>query len=146
MDKIVTILLVEDDDVDAMAIERSFIKHRIANPIIRAHDGKSALEMLRSNKVDSPYIILLDLNMPRMGGIEFLESIRKDVSLKRSVVFVLTTSKDDKDVVAAYDNFVAGYFIKEDSGIGFHNVVELLSGYWKIVHLPDKDPNKKLIK
>ena len=138
MGKEVTILLVEDDDVDAMAIERSFKNHRIANTIVRALDGKEALDMLRVNQISSPYIVLLDLNMPRMGGIEFLEAIRSDVNLKRSVVFVLTTSKDDKDIVAAYDNFVAGYFIKEESGIGFHNVVEMLSGYWKIVHLPEK--------
>lgn len=134
--KVVTILLVEDDDVDAMAIQRSFHKNRIANPIVRAYDGEEALHLLKNSDVPKPYIILLDLNMPRMGGLEFLDNIRNDEDLKSSVVFILTTSKDDRDITSSYKKFVAGYFIKEETGVEFENITELLSGYWKIVHLP----------
>ena len=90
----------------------------------------------KNKDVPKPYIILLDLNMPRMGGLEFLEEIRKDPELKSSVVFILTTSSDDRDITSSYEKFVAGYFIKEETGVEFENITDMLSGYWKIVHLP----------
>ncbi len=132
----VTLLLVEDDDVDAMTVERSIEKQRIKNPIVRAHDGLEALEFLRTKKVPKPYIILLDLQMPRMNGIEFLRELRKDENLTDSVVFILTTSSDAKDLAAGYENHVAGYFVKDATGPLFADVVNVLDHYWKIVHLP----------
>lgn len=134
--KEVTLLLVEDDDVDAMTIERSFKTNRIANPIIRAYDGREALEMLRNNQVNSPYVILLDLQMPRMNGIEFLEALRADKELAHSVVFVLTTSKAEEDMIAGYENNIAGYFLKDQSGDNFIDLVNVLDSYWKVVHFP----------
>ncbi len=133
--KEVTLLLVEDDDVAAMSVERSFDKQCIANTIIRAKDGREALDLLLANKVPEPYIILLDLNMPRMNGIEFLVAVRESEKLRKAVVFVLTTSNTDKDIVSAYEQYIAGYFVKNETGKGFQKVVELLNGYWKIVHL-----------
>ena len=132
----VTLLLVEDDDVDAMTIERSFLKQRIANPIVRAYDGIEALELLRSNKVSRPLIILLDLQMPRMGGIEFLKELRADENLSELVVFVLTTSKSEEDMLASYRQHIAGYFVKGKSGEQFLDIVNVLDSYWKVVHLP----------
>lgn len=132
-----TILLVEDDDVDAKMVVRAFTKLRIANPIVRAKDGVSALELLRDNTVTRPYIILLDLNMPRMGGLEFLEQLRNDPVLNSSIVFVLTTSKDDEDKGAAYNQNIAGYIIKEKLQNGFDELVKLLDCYWRIVELPE---------
>lgn len=134
--KEVTLLLVEDDDVDAMTIERSFKTNRIANPIIRAYDGREALEMLRNNQVNSPYVILLDLQMPRMNGIEFLEALRADKELAHSVVFVLTTSKAEEDMIAGYEKNIAGYFLKDQSGDNFIDLVNVLDSYWKVVHFP----------
>ncbi|ATI03241.1 MULTISPECIES: response regulator [Cycloclasticus] len=134
--KDVTLLLVEDDDIDAMTIERSFLKQRIANPIVRAYDGIEALELLRSNKVSRPLIILLDLQMPRMGGIEFLKQLRADETLSDLVVFVLTTSKSEEDMLSSYKQHIAGYFIKGDSGEKFLDIVNVLDSYWKIVQLP----------
>lgn len=134
--KEVTLLLVEDDDVDAMTIERSFKTNRIANPIIRAYDGREALEMLRNNQVNNPYVILLDLQMPRMNGIEFLEALRADKELAHSVVFVLTTSKAEEDMIAGYENNIAGYFLKDQSGDNFIDLVNVLDSYWKVVHFP----------
>ena len=132
----VSLLLIEDDDIDAMYIMRDFKKRKIGNPFVRAVDGIDALEKLRSGKIDRPYIILLDLQMPRMNGIEFLEELRKDESLSDSVVFVLTTSKDEQDIVSSYENHIAGYFVKEEPGEGFLSIIELLDGYWRLAHLP----------
>lgn len=134
--KEVTVLLVEDDDVDAMAIERSFTKARVGNPIVRASNGLEALALLRDNKITLPYIILLDLNMPRMNGLEFLTELRNDPTISDSIVFVLTTSDKDEDIVSSYKKNVAGYFVKNEAGSGFSNVVAMLEGYWKIALLP----------
>jgi len=132
----VTLFLVEDDDVDAMTIERSFLKQRIANPIVRAYDGIEALEILRSNDISRPLIILLDLQMPRMGGIEFLKELRADEDLSELVVFVLTTSKSEEDMLASYRQHIAGYFVKGKSGEQFLDIVNVLDSYWKVVQLP----------
>lgn len=133
----VGILLVEDDDVDVLLVKRGLEQARILNPLTHVHDGIEALEILRSDKVQQPFIVLLDLNMPRMGGLEFLEEIRRDDVLKSLVVFVLTTSKADKDISAAYDKQIAGYIPKANVGPGFLNMLELLGAYWKVVSLPE---------
>jgi len=132
----ITLLLIEDDDIDAMTVKRSFLKQRIANPIVRAYDGVEALDLLRTKTVIRPLIILLDLQMPRMGGIEFLQELRADEDLKDLVVFVLTTSKSEEDLVKSYHQQVAGYFIKGEVGESFLDVVNVLDNYWKVVQLP----------
>ena len=83
-------------------------------------------------------MILLDLNMPRMGGLELLNTLRNDPSLETSVVFVLTTSKDDEDKLAAYKQHIAGYIVKEKLDDGFEDLVKLLDHYWRLVELPVK--------
>lgn len=137
----VSLLMVEDDDLDATAITRAFKKLKLTNPLVRAKDGVEALEYLRGEngrtKIARPYMILLDLNMPRMDGIEFLAELRKDPTLSNSVIIVLTTSAADKDKVAAYDNHVAGYVIKSDLGSSFLEVIQLIDCYWRIVSLPE---------
>jgi CheY-like chemotaxis protein len=134
--KPVTLLLVEDDDIDAMGVERALKRRRIVNPLFRARDGVEALELLRSGAVARPYMILLDLNMPRMGGLEFIAEVRQDPRLSNSVVFVLTTSKSDEDLSAAYRSHVAGYIVKSEIGDSFGNLVQMLDAYWQIVELP----------
>lgn len=97
MTSTVNLLLVEDDEVDVQGLKRAFAKSRIGNPITVARDGIEALEILRGEngqaKLAKPHLILLDLNMPRMNGLEFLEAIRADEDLKTSVVFMITTSR-----------------------------------------------------
>ena len=135
----VTLLLVEDDVVDAEAIQRAFRRHRIANPFVVVRDGVEALAALRGDgrpAVPRPFVVLLDLNMPRMNGVEFLEALRADPDLARTVVFVLTTSDREEDKVAAYDHHVAGYILKSRAGEDFLEVVELLRAYWRLVELP----------
>jgi CheY-like chemotaxis protein len=136
MNKDATLFLIEDDDVDALSVERAFSKLRIANPIIRARDGIEALSMLESNQVPKPYVILLDLQMPRMNGLEFLEAVRSSDSFQHSVIFVLTTSRSEEERTLAYKKQIAGYFLKDVSGSGCMDVSALLNGYWKISILP----------
>jgi CheY-like chemotaxis protein len=134
------ILLVEDDDGDAKAVERAFRNSAIANPILRAIDGIEALEMIRGDngkiKPPQPYLLLVDLNMPRMGGIALVKALREDASLRHAVVFMLTTSKREEDKIAAYNLNVAGYILKETAGQDFLNLVRLMDCYWRIVELP----------
>ena len=136
----VSILLVEDDEVDQKGLKRAFKERRIANPIHVARDGLEALEVLRGDNGRSPlprpYLILLDLDMPRMNGIEFLKEIRGDATLKDSVVFVLTTSGEDKERTEAYKLNVAGYMVKSNAGSTFTDAVTMLDHYWKVVELP----------
>jgi CheY-like chemotaxis protein len=137
VDKALNILLVEDDDVDVMNVQRAFDRNRISNPLYVARDGVEALEMLKSGKVPPlRRIILLDLNMPRMSGIELLRELRKDQQLQHTPVVVLTTSNDDRDKIEAYNLNVAGYLLKP---VTFGNFVELmatLNKYWMLVELP----------
>lgn len=136
----VNLLLVEDDEVDVQGLKRAFSKSRIANPISVARDGIEALEILRGEngheKLPKPHLILLDLNMPRMNGIEFLEEIRSDEDLKHSVVFMITTSKADEDKTRAYGHNVAGYIVKQDPANTFMEAVSLLEHYWRVVEFP----------
>jgi len=138
--KTVHVLLVEDNEVDREAVRRAFTRHRIANPIHDARDGVEALELLRGMgdkpKLPRPYLILLDINMPRMSGIELLRELRADPELRDSIVFMLTTSKSDEDKMAAYGANVAGYILKSDVGAGFVGLVALLDHYWRIVEFP----------
>jgi CheY-like chemotaxis protein len=136
-DKVLNILLVEDDMVDVKNVKRAFQKANIANPLYVAHNGVEALEMLRTGKVPGARrLILLDLNMPKMNGIEFLQELRADPTIANSTVVVLTTSNDDKDKVAAYDLHVAGYLLKPVTFINFVDVVVALNKYWALVELP----------
>ena len=141
MAPMVNLLLVEDDEVDIQGLKRAFAKSRIGNPITVARDGIEALEILRGEngqaKLAKPHLILLDLNMPRMNGLEFLEAIRADEDLKTSVVFMITTSKAEEDKARAYERNVAGYIVKQDPANTFMQAVALLEHYWKIVEFPE---------
>lgn len=136
----VSILLVDDDDVDRTAVLRAFRSMKIANDIIEAHDGLEALSILRgtdpSRKISRPFLVLLDLSMPRMDGLEFLAELRQDNLLESSIVFVLTTSSADEDRTAAYRQHVAGYIVKADFANQFWRVVEMIDHFWRIIEFP----------
>lgn len=131
------ILLVEDDQVDQMNVKRAFERNKIMNPLYIAENGVEALAMLRDGRVpDERRLILLDLNMPMMNGIEFLKTLRADEKLSATPVVVLTTSNDEQDKVQAYNLNVAGYLLKP---VTFSNFVELtaaLNKYWTLVEMP----------
>ena len=135
-DHLLNILLVEDDDVDVMNVKRAFAKNHIANPLIVAADGLEALEKLRGGEVPKDRrLVLLDLNMPRMNGIEFLRELRKDPELASTCVVVLTTSNDERDKVEAYNLHVAGYLVKPVTFINFCEVMVALNKYWTLVEM-----------
>lgn len=133
----INILLVEDDQVDVMNVQRAFKKNNIANPLFVAGNGLEALELLRNGGVPKKNrLVLLDLNMPRMNGIEFLRELRADPGLQNTSVVVLTTSNEERDRVEAFKLNVAGYLLKP---VTFQNFVELtatLDKYWSLVEFP----------
>ena len=136
-EKSLNILLVEDDQVDVMNVKRAFDKNRIANPLFVAADGIEALELLRSDKVPRDRrLVLLDLNMPRMNGIEFLRELRADPQLQLTPVVVLTTSDDERDKINAYNLNVAGYLLKPVTFVNFVETMATLNKYWTLVELP----------
>ena len=135
------ILLVEDDELDVMNVQRAFKKNNISNPLFVATNGLEALEMLRGTG-PGPHvppnrrIILLDLNMPKMGGIEFLRELRKDPDLLPLTVIILTTSDEDRDKVEAYKLNVAGYILKPVTLQAFVEIMATLNKYWTVNELP----------
>ena len=140
-EKLLNILLVEDDSVDVMNVQRAFVKNNITNPLHIAFNGVEALNMLRGSngkpKLNpAPRIILLDINMPKMNGLEFLRELRNDDDLKSVSVFVMTTSNDDQDKIEAYNLNVAGYILKPLSFEKFVNAVAVLNSYWKLCEQP----------
>ena len=134
------ILLVEDDDVDAEMVLRACRRQEIDSPFIIARNGVEALEILRGSdgqpRLPRPYLILLDINMPRMNGIEFLHEVRQDEDLRRSIIFVLTTSNNDEDKLAAYNEQVAGYLLKSSAANDFRHIIGLLNSYRTVVEFP----------
>ncbi len=133
----INILLVEDDQVDVMNIRRAFEKNRITNPLWIARDGVEALEMLEAGNVPVHHLlVLLDLNMPRMSGIELLREIRGRDNLRHLPVVVLTTSDDERDRIDAYNLNVAGYILKPVTFFNFVEAMATLNKYWTLVELP----------
>ncbi len=136
----VTFLVVDDDEVAIMGMKRAIRKLKLSNPVEIARDGEEALAMLRSEGdtgVRRPFIVTLDLNMPRMGGLEFLEEIRRDRSLQDAIIFVVTTSDAPKDIAAAYSRNIAGYIVKDDAYQTLKSALGLLRSYTTAVRLPD---------
>ena len=133
----VSILLVEDDEIDVKALQRAFKKLKIANPVTVAKDGIEGWATLQNMK--PPFLILLDINMPRMNGLELLRMIRHDENFHDTIVFVLTTSTDEKDKFEAYNLNVAGYMLKSDIGTSFVRAIEMVERYWKVIEFPGDD-------
>lgn len=133
----INVLLVEDDELDVMNIRRAFRNSKGVRSVTVARDGEEALHKLRGGEVPRERLLcLLDLNMPRMNGIEFLEAIRADEDLCRLPVVVLTTSSDARDRSAAYDHNVAGYMVKPVSRDSFLEGMRSLEDYWERVIFP----------
>jgi CheY-like chemotaxis protein len=138
-----TIVVVDDDDVAAMAVERGLLQARIANRLVHARDGIEALELLRGHAgvapLALPHLLLVDLHMPRLDGIGLIRAIRADAGLARSIIFVLTASDDDRDKLAAYQLHVAGYILKSTATDVMLPLVSMLGCYLLIVEPPPAD-------
>ena len=136
-DRALNLVLVEDDEIDVMNVRRALERAHVTNPLYVANNGLEALELLRSDTVPRDRrLVLLDLNMPKMNGIEFLRELRKDPVLHHTPVVVLTTSDDERDKVNAYDLNVAGYLLKPVTFMNFVDVMAALNKYWALVELP----------
>ena len=133
------ILLVEDDKVDTMSIKRALDEIKVTNWLDIAGNGEEALLFLRNPENKKPCVILLDLNMPKMNGIEFLKIAKKDKRLRRIPVVVLTTSEEEQDRVNSFDLGVAGYMIKPVGYQKFVEVIKTMDLYWTLSRLPEED-------
>lgn len=130
------ILLVEDDQVDVMTVKRALKEIHVTNPVVSLENGEEALKYLRDPNSAKPCIILLDLNMPIMNGIEFLQVAKQDAQFKRIPVVVLTTSEEQQDKVNSFDLGVAGYMAKPVDYRQFVEVMRSIDAYWTISEMP----------
>jgi CheY-like chemotaxis protein len=135
--KQLNILLVDDDLLDVKNVRRAFAKGNIESPLFVANDGVEALDLLRDGSLpEHNRLVLLDLNMPRMNGIEFLRALREDPKLSATPVVVLTTSAEGRDRFEAYGLHVAGYLVKPVAFASFVDLMVTLNNYWAHMEFP----------
>jgi len=130
------LLIIEDDQVDVMTIRRALKEIHVANPVVHVENGEEGLAYLRDPGREKPCIILLDLNMPVMSGLEFLQIIKHDDYLRRFPVIVLTTSEEQQDKLNSFNLGVAGYMAKPVDYRQFVEVMRSINLYWTISELP----------
>lgn len=133
------VLLVDDDRIDVMSIKRALQKSRTDIPVFNARNGQEALDKLREGNLGNPLLILLDINMPVMNGIEFLKHLRSDQQLSHIPVIILTTSDEARDITNAYDLHAAGYIVKPLHFDDMEEVVKQIVAYWAACELPDEN-------
>jgi len=130
------VLLGEAAAIGTMTVRRAFRDLKLSNPLAHATNGEEALEYLRNPENARPCVILLDLNMPRMNGVEFMKAVKADPSLKKIPIVVLTTSRDDRDIVESYKLSAAGYIVKPVDYKKFVEAIKTIDVYWTISELP----------
>lgn len=130
------LLLVEDDQVDVMTIKRALKEIHVVNPVAHVENGEDGLAYLRDDTKEKPCLILLDLNMPVMNGIEFLQVVKQDEHLRRIPVIVLTTSEEQQDKMNSFNLGVAGYMAKPVDYRQFVEVMRSIDMYWTISEMP----------
>jgi CheY-like chemotaxis protein len=140
-DKKIILLHIEDDSVDKMVVERVLKKMDIVSNVHHASNGEEALNKLKGTNGEEkisplPHVILLDINMPKMNGLEFLKELRSDPELKHISVYMVTTSSDDSDVAGAYEYNVAGYILKPVDIAHFEGTFKLITDFWKLCEFP----------
>ena len=131
------ILLVEDDRIDAMTLKRALKDLKVTNDLVHTSNGEEALEYLQNNENEKPCVIILDLNMPKMNGFEFLKIAKADSELRRLPVIILTTSKDEWDRFQTFDLSVAGYIVKPADYKSFLEAIRTVQLYWTLSQLPE---------
>ena len=131
-----TILLIEDDMVDIMTVKRAIRELRIQNPLHVARNGEEGIKYLITHKERLPFIILLDINMPRMNGIEFLKIVKQNRLLRTIPIIILTTSKEEQDRYDSFDLGISGYMVKPVDYPQFVNLIQTINAYWSLSELP----------
>jgi CheY-like chemotaxis protein len=137
----ISILLVEDDEVDQMVVKRSFRDNKILNPLFCVNNGEEALAILKGDGMEKPdpfpKIILCDLNMPKLGGLELIKKIRNDKDLKILTIFILATSNSEEEIAEAAQQNVAGYIVKPVTFDSFRNAIKTLNSFWTLCEFPE---------
>lgn len=136
MKRQMNILLVEDNPLDAMIVERTIASIAPDTQVVRAEDGIEALDLINQGRVPAPYIVLLDINMPRMNGHEFLEKLRVTSGFSNSIVFMFTTSDHVEDIEKAYSKRVNGYIVRRQNKEDMKSVLMMLQSFWTICEPP----------
>jgi len=134
--EIMTLLVVEDDDLDYMALQRELLKQGWAPQVVRAHDGIEAFEQLELAAKYGPCLVVLDLSLPRVSGLQFLENVRSRPEYKSLPIFVLTSCENSRDLNQTYAHGISGYIVKQDVGSGFSKIVQMIRLYTEVVNLP----------
>lgn len=132
------ILLIEDDSADVLIIKKALNELHIQNELIQKDNGKEGLEYLKNSHNSLPCIIFLDLNMPRMNGIEFLKIIKNEDNLKQIPVVAITTSQNNEDIAACFKNGIAGYIVKPVDYKKFVKAVRIVDLYWMLSQMPSE--------
>lgn len=132
------ILLVENDNVDAMTVKRALQDLKVVNPLVRSNNGREALEYLRNEDNKRPCVVLLDLDMPETNGVEFLKTVKADEKLKLIPVIILTVSSDEQDIVQTFNLGIGGYIIKPIDYWKFVEAMRTLAMYWTLSELPEE--------
>lgn len=130
------ILLIEDDDVDVMTVKRALKDLKVSNQLVPMGDGEEAIKYLKTESAAKPCIVLLDLNMPKMDGAEFLKIVKADKALKKIPVVILTTSNSDRDVIESFELGAAGYMVKSVDYEKFVETIKAIDMYWNLSKLP----------
>lgn len=148
MNKEVKILLVEDNEGDIVLTLEALKEAKVSNGIEVIRDGEEALQYLRKEgrfkKAETPDLILLDINLPRLGGKEVLAEIKKDKDLMIMPVVMLTTSDSEKDILESYQHHTNSYITKPPDFEKFKQVVQMIKDFWiDIVQLPNKKSNEQ---
>ncbi len=133
------VLLVEDDNVDAMTVKRGMRDLHVGYPVMRSVNGEEAMEYLTNPDTEKPFVILLDLNMPKMNGIEFLKVIKVHPELKTIPIIVLTTSREKRDILESFELGAAGYMVKPVDYSKFVEILGKIILYWSTSELPKSE-------
>ena len=132
------ILLVEDDRVDVMTLERAMKDLNVTNPVVNVRNGEEALQYLRNEANQKLCLILLDLNMPKVNGIKFLQLAKADEMLKNIPVIMLTTSTEQQDITESFKLGAAGYMVKSINYKRFVEIIKVIDLYWTLSELPNR--------
>ncbi len=130
------ILLVEDDTVDVMTVKRALKDLQVMSDLVATGDGEEALAYLRDDENTKPCVILLDLNMPKMNGTEFMRIVKADEILRRIPIIVLTTSNSEQDISRSFELGAAGYMVKSVDYKKFMEIIKTIDLYWTLSKLP----------
>ncbi len=131
-----SILLVDDDRIDVMMFKRAFEDLKITNPLIHLTDCKEALEYLKNEDNEKPWVVLADLNTPRMSGLEFLTAVKADDALKQIIVIILSGSDDEEDIAESFRLGAAGYIVKPPDYNKLVEMIRTIHAYWTLSKLP----------